>query len=363
MALASCLYIAWKSQRPDAPLSRPYYLRAISAMKEQLSQPDTCANDEMLLSVLLLQQYEILVNTAERKPLPRAHLDGALALIKHRGLHTFTNSVSQGLLFCVRAQLIDEALRNCQPFEESLDILEFVGTDIDLSPGIQLDDINVILANLNALVTQVLQSDESNFDSRQSEILKLLYEASEIEKRLTDWKANLPTSWQLVKVSGTNCISVSIQRAGLYQSHCHIYPTLPVSNAWNKYRMAQIRTQSIILNLFSQFASPSTVASESSTRGHRIQEEADDICACVPYHIGDRTAPGVVGDKTANYPHPEGVPTPASHYLHATAIGGYQLFNPLAALVSMKVQLREGQREWIYGQIMRVFKIYNIKSS
>jgi hypothetical protein len=59
MALASCLYIAWKSQRPNAPLSRSPYLRAVSAMKEQITQADTCSNDEILLSVLLLQQYEV----------------------------------------------------------------------------------------------------------------------------------------------------------------------------------------------------------------------------------------------------------------------------------------------------------------
>ena len=91
-------------------------------MKEQITQADTCANDEILLSVLLLQQYEVsqsslsagdhltniqtLVNTAKRRSSPRAHFDGALALTKHRRLHTFTNKVSQGSLLCVRAQLV-----------------------------------------------------------------------------------------------------------------------------------------------------------------------------------------------------------------------------------------------------------------
>jgi hypothetical protein len=67
--------------------------------------------------------------------------------------------------------------------------------------------------------------------------------------------------------------------------------------------------------------------------------------------------------KRVNYPHPAGVPTPPSHYLYATAIGGYQLFNPLTALVIMPIQMREGQREWICGQIARVFKIYNFVRS
>ena len=244
-----------------------------------------------------------------------------------------------------------------------MDIWGYIAADTNVSPGIQLDDIKVNVTIFNTSVTRVLQSDESNPDSRQSEIRKLLCESSEIEKRLADWDTNLPASWRPVKVSGENCISASIQRAGLYQSHCHIYPSLPVSKTWNKYRLAQISIQFGMLNLLSRFPSLSTAANDISTRRHRIQQEADDICACIPYHIGDRHAPSAVGDKRVKYPHPPGVPTPESHYLDATAIGGYQLFSPLTALVNMPAPLREGQREWIGGQIMRVCKIYNIVRS
>jgi hypothetical protein len=244
-----------------------------------------------------------------------------------------------------------------------LDIWGYVAVGTDVSPDIQLDNINVHVTIFNTSVTRVLQSNESNLDSRQSEISKLLCESLEIEKRLADWNANLPASWRPVKVSGGNCISASIQRAGLYQPHCHVYPSLPVSKTWNKYRLAQIRIQFGMLNLLCRFSSLSTAANDISTLRHRIQQEADDICACVPYHIGDRNAPSSVGDKRVTYPHPTGVPTPLPHYLHATAIGGYQLLDALAALVSMPVPLREGQREWIGEQIMRVFKIYNIVRS
>jgi hypothetical protein len=244
-----------------------------------------------------------------------------------------------------------------------LDISGYVVAGTDVSPDIQLDNINVYVTIFNTSVTRVLQSDESNLDSRQSEIRKLLYESSEIEKRLADWNSNLPASWRPVKVSGGNCISASIQRAGLYQPHCDVYPSLPVSKTWNKYRLAQIRIQFGMLNMLSRFPSLSTVTNDISTRRHCIQQEADDICACVPYHIEDQNAPGAVRDKRVTYPHPIGMPTPLPHYLHATAIDGYQLLHALAALVSMTVPLREGQREWIGGQIMRVFKIYNIVRS
>jgi hypothetical protein len=244
-----------------------------------------------------------------------------------------------------------------------LDIWGYIAADTDVPPDVQLDNIKVDVTIFNTSVTRVLQSDETNLISRQFEIRRLLCESLEIEKRLVDWMANLPASWRPVKVSGKNCISASIQRAGFYQSHCHVYPSLPVSKTWNKYRLAQISIQFGMLNLLSRFPSLSTAANDISTRRHRIQQEADDICACIPYHIGDRTAPGSVGDKGVKYPHPTGVRTPPPHYLHATAIGGYQLLDALTALVSMAVPLREGQREWISGQVMRVFKIYNIVRS
>ena len=230
------------------------------------------------------------------------------------------------------------------------------------SPHIQFDDINVDVANFNAQATRFLQSGEG-LESQLSRGRELLDEAFKIERRLTDWKFNLPTSWRATEVSGRNCVSRSIQEAGLYQDHCYAYSCLAVSNTWNKYRMANMRIQFAISNLLSQFPLLSTEVNEISIRRQQIQQEADNICACIPYHLGDRTMPGNVGDMNVDYPHPNGVPTPPSHYLHATAIGGFQLVNPLTTLLSMKVDLRDGQREWVYHQMMRLFKIYNVKAA
>ena len=123
--------------------------------------------------------------------------------------------------------------------------------------------------------------------------------------------------------------------------------------------MANIRMHSALLGLLSQSPSLPNVGLIAELKKW-IQQEADDICADVPFHIGDRTKPGAVGDTSVKYPHPAGVATPSSHYLHAPAIGGYQLFDPLTTLVSMKIILRDGQKEWISQQIKRVFRIYNI---
>lgn len=36
----------------------------------------------------------------------RAHLVGALAVVKHRGVKSFSSGISHGLLLCVRRQLV-----------------------------------------------------------------------------------------------------------------------------------------------------------------------------------------------------------------------------------------------------------------
>jgi hypothetical protein len=46
-------------QDPNTTFSRSFYLRAVKAMRDQVSVQKACANDEMLIAVLLLQLYEV----------------------------------------------------------------------------------------------------------------------------------------------------------------------------------------------------------------------------------------------------------------------------------------------------------------
>ena len=88
----------------------------------------------------------------------------------------------------------------------------------------------------------------------------------------------------------------------------------------------------------------------------------NDICACIPFHLGDRIKPGIIGDKKVAYLHAAGEEIRESHYQMAPVQGGFQLLAPLGMLLEMgtRVEMRKGQREWIGGQMMRVARIYNL---
>ena len=116
------------NQGDDPPLARSFYLGAVSRMKERVAEQKGCIDDELLMAVMLLQMYEVscptslelqlqlahisqqLVGRTKKIPSPQAHLDGALALIKHRGVGNFKGEVSRGLLYYVRSILVRQSL-------------------------------------------------------------------------------------------------------------------------------------------------------------------------------------------------------------------------------------------------------------
>lgn len=59
MAVASCMLSIRMGQAPNTTFSRAYYLRAVKALRDHVTEQKACREDEMLIAVLLLQMYEV----------------------------------------------------------------------------------------------------------------------------------------------------------------------------------------------------------------------------------------------------------------------------------------------------------------
>ena len=70
LALATFFLVAWTNHSLESKVSRMYYANAIAAMKTQLTSSIACSNDEMLLSILLLQLYEVRRAISNFNPSP-----------------------------------------------------------------------------------------------------------------------------------------------------------------------------------------------------------------------------------------------------------------------------------------------------
>jgi hypothetical protein len=123
LAVASAMMSTGMGRPPDSALSRLCYVRAVSRLKERVSERKDCAGDELLVAVMLLHLYEVghsseaqasllmehqatIGNLAKRVINTHPHLDGALALIRHRGPHDFKTTVSRQILYYVRSLLV-----------------------------------------------------------------------------------------------------------------------------------------------------------------------------------------------------------------------------------------------------------------
>jgi hypothetical protein len=225
-------------------------------------------------------------------------------------------------------------------------------------PGVRLDSINLDLANLQATAFSAINGPQTKY--RDSLLARLVNEAMEIDKRFADWPETLPDSWHPHRLSGKDHIHPTLQ---LHQDYCDVYKTMFIASLWNKIRLAQIELRFTVLSLLDNL--PYSVANHKKQQSCRsgIQEFADDICASVPYYIGDRIKAGRAGEPGIHYPRIPGRPPIIDHYRSGPALGGWSLLAPLGTLMKMKVPLREGQRDWIAGQMARTARIYNIGAS
>jgi hypothetical protein len=294
-----------------------------------------------------------------------------MALIKHRGIQNFEDDVSKAILYwvrylCVRCPIYrdteantkylykEESFKTCKTVEYDPGEWANIPQYTVLPANSSLDGINLNLARLQAAIPQDFATGS---DSTSLDIKDIIEAARGIDRQLIEWSGTLPLSWLATRVTGEDSIPPSIGQAGLYQSHCHVYKSIQIAYLWNRQRLSRIRAQKIMLTqLLLQEPSLSNRMSQASCQ-NTIQQLADDICATLPFYLGDRTKPGRLGDRNVEYPHARGSPIPETHYQMAPAMGGYQLLGALGTLLRFDIILRNGQKQWIGGQLVRLARI------
>jgi len=151
-----------------------------------------------------------------------------------------------------------------------------------------------------------------------------------------------------------------VRDAGLYQDFCDIYRSIFIADMYNGCCSARMKIQMAIITCV-KYLNNDNFNAVSVTAGEIIQEMADTICASIPYHMGDRMVFGRIDDRAVHYPRTSQHPVHEDHPLGAAAFGGWFLATRLSELLSLRVPLRVGQRQWIGGQMQRIMRIYALK--
>ena len=197
----------------------------------------------------------------------------------------------------------------------------------------------------------------------EQEVNNILEYAISVDLLVAAWPQSLPLDWNATPADGFD-YPLNIPKATfVYNDTKELYTDLWVESIWNQYRSARIKIQTIILQCIDYLGQ----AHEHQWYWRAVyakmitQEMTDDLCASVPFALGTKTHGGPGKRDGIEYPYVGTQKMSEEHRRAASALGGWHLLEPLKTAFNATC-LRDGQNDWIAGQIGRIGRIYALQS-
>ncbi|KAL9584742.1 MAG: hypothetical protein Q9212_001932 [Teloschistes hypoglaucus] len=341
-------------------LSHSHFGKALLRASKAIRDPVESIKDDTLMSVLLLSFYERVLAVAESKQISGVHDSGAVALVKHRGKQNGNSELSARLLLAAQTQVVDHCIETSAPFGKTSAALDSLRPTNFENAASRLTSLSALLTDLMAFANPILR----NYHATPSEdqLLQILDYASDVEAQVSTWPDYVPDEWGYKPSHTFDELPSHESKLYVYNRRCDLYQDIWVANTWNSYRSTQLMIQYLILQSLA-YLNPdhsSPLGRRIATAIARVQELCDDICASVPFNLGNKTFGGPSDRKDVRYPD-DGTNKPSEEYRKSAAgLGGRFLLDPLK-MAKKAICLREGQSEWIGRQIERIQRIYMLR--
>ncbi|KAF2006385.1 hypothetical protein P154DRAFT_258347 [Amniculicola lignicola CBS 123094] len=269
--------------------ARNTYAKGLAATNLALKSTTIAVEDSTLTSVLLLSLFEAIVyaglNTPENWI---THTQGALALVKIRGIEQFETETGRRLFRqvsnIIRVTCIQQKARLPQDLVDLQSTAElfYEPNHPHLTFATTIVDLTNFLADLREGFLSPLEAVRSAMQQDQKYVRLL---------------ANMPDSW---KYRG---IFLRTHREDTYANVIHQYPNHHVAQLWNSCRMVRILLSEISYAQAAQMGDPTTplhsskaLLQEQAVRN--IEQAARDICASIPQFSGPSSTDTNTPDKS-----------------------------------------------------------------
>jgi len=331
---------------------------ALALTRKALQDPLQSKEDETLMAVLLLSMIEGLLALTDKKRPSNAHSDGALALVRHRGRDNFKTDISRRLFASVQTQTVSRAMKESIPPEK---LLENRANVMEIMPCNAANRLTLVEGQVARLLSLARCLFGDRYTVADSELVSLACSATDVQKKLVDWACTVPKDWTPKPARDKSPATLSKFQA--YSTRMDIYPDVWVVSIWNTYRILHITVQIVITTCETMrkamCRTPSDSVSSPATIPNIIQELIDDICASVPFCLGDRTKGEP--DASIQYPCAEGLGIPIDHQRAAVSLSGWFLIGPIKGCL-MVGGLQEAQFRWLQSQRSRIASFYGSAS-
>lgn len=372
----------WGLQGCDTQLPRSLFLRAVAATRQAVIDPVQSLSDELLMTILVFDLYDdILLHYRQGLHSHGTHKRGALALVNHRGALNYQSLQASHLLDTVRSSLLNYHLSRRLSFSPAE--IHLFGRAETVSPPVgTLDMASMPLAQaLGELWAYREKRYRRTPVQRREFYQQIITRATDVLKALENWSLfSIEPEFRAVHVPRESVLP-SIVSAGMYGDQCAVWDNLTFGNIWNSFAIRNIYALQLIRQAL---ADEPTLLLEAKYRtlltdtDLKIQGFADQVLSSVPFHLGDTMVlTNPLESSRINYPFTFKInpvtglnvrlPNPRSdHPAIASASAGWYLYPKIVTLYrlaepeddAVPFPFRQGQLEWIKGQVARLQRIF-----
>ncbi|ROV94612.1 hypothetical protein VPNG_09225 [Cytospora leucostoma] len=227
--------------------ARKRYGRALTKTNCSLSDPTEATSDLTAMAVLFLGQFESMV-VESWDQYSRAHIDGALALLKLRGRQQCEREIGVRLFLAFRSQILADCMQRELPVPGSL--LE-AGKALDNSPIERPRSSNVSIGDIYVRYVDVIAAIKASWPLGHEDMQRLSEEVDDLDATLQAWRQGIHPQYNYTTVHVTTITADDIPdlpSTDATKGRRHIYQNEWSADIWNKWRV--ICVQSLIWPLY-----------------------------------------------------------------------------------------------------------------
>ena len=319
--------------------ARQCYVLALGETNKALTSATERIKDSTLVAVLLLDLFERITDNQSRNKLSwTSHVNGALAIVKYRGLEHFHGPFEYRILQRMSSNFVFGYVASSLPVpQEIIAIRDFVGDHFH-GQGVmrRFSDLMDQYANLRHNIEQNTLTGGETIEA-----------ISGLDKDLQVTDLNMPLAWQYIStISNT----ISDRMFGI---RIDFYPQRNTCLAWNVLRVVRILLNEMLIIHHPSLRREDPASSIQSFQG-AVQELTNEICASVPQYTDCAAAarPRLLAlDRLCARPRLSGNGPQPTHHSHTPKHQAdcYTLLFPL--YVIGKVNAVSGVRSWVIKEL------------
>jgi len=255
--------------------SRIKYSHTLNELNQALQDTYRAKSDEVLTTVLLMAQLESISNPSLDSMF--AHLEGAKALVKLRGLEALRSLVGMRTFTSLRAQIALACIMRNEKIPDIIVELSHKSKDFPSNDSNWASPLTMIVMSFCNIRARVHAGEVTDV----SEILASFYA---VDQEMSTWAMERPEEMQYTRKPATPSASDFAEYYDMYRDYWSF-------GIWNHYRTIHILCLEALLKFLTKQSSNmddleqiARIDVEKTKKREYIKELAGDICASMPFY-------------------------------------------------------------------------------